>query len=246
MARTAKDFQQRRAEILDGAQRLIYTKGYEQMTIQDLLDMLEISKGAFYHYFDSKQALLEAMIERTQDDAKKVLFPILDEPNLPTLQKLERFFNATANWKTARKEYLMAILRGWYRDENALLRQKQMTAAVQWVAPVLSEIIQQGVREGVMNVPYPQQAGMVTISLMTSMAEAIAMMLLKLEGDPDEARRRQGLQAMEDTVRAYTSSLERTLGTPPGSLTLFEPKILKEWMLPPAQMGEKRVAQADL
>lgn len=38
-------------EILDVAQHLVYTKGYQQMSIQDILDELKISKGAFYHYF---------------------------------------------------------------------------------------------------------------------------------------------------------------------------------------------------
>ena len=41
----------KRNEILDAASRFIYTTGYEQMTIQDILDELQISKGAFYHYF---------------------------------------------------------------------------------------------------------------------------------------------------------------------------------------------------
>ena len=64
MARIVKEPAVRRNEILDAAQRLVYRKGYEQMTIQDILDDLHLSKGAFYHYFDSKQSLLEALIER--------------------------------------------------------------------------------------------------------------------------------------------------------------------------------------
>ena len=65
MARIVKEeeYVEKRNEILAVAQRLVYTKGYEQMTIQDMLDELQISKGAFYHYFGSKQALLEALIE---------------------------------------------------------------------------------------------------------------------------------------------------------------------------------------
>src|SRR5262245_58568880 len=55
MARVVKEHAVRRGEILDVAQRLVYTSGYEQMTIQDMLDELQISKGAFYHYFSSKQ-----------------------------------------------------------------------------------------------------------------------------------------------------------------------------------------------
>jgi len=63
MARVIKEQEhaERRNEILDVAQKLVYTRGYEQMSIQDILDALGISKGAFYHYFDSKQALLEAL-----------------------------------------------------------------------------------------------------------------------------------------------------------------------------------------
>ena len=61
MARSVneKEYAVKRNEILDVAQRFVYTRGYEQMSIQDILDELHISKGAFYHYFDSKQALLE-------------------------------------------------------------------------------------------------------------------------------------------------------------------------------------------
>ena len=46
------DYAARRKEILDVTRKLVYTKGYEQMSIQDILDSLNISKGAFYHYFE--------------------------------------------------------------------------------------------------------------------------------------------------------------------------------------------------
>src|SRR6202022_4778085 len=94
----------RRDAFLDVAQRLIQTKGYEAMSIQDLLDQLEASKGAFYHYFDSKQALLEAVIERFADTGMAAIAPILNDPTLPTLKKLERVFAGIAGWKAQRKD----------------------------------------------------------------------------------------------------------------------------------------------
>ena len=51
MPRIRKDAAVRRSEILDAAQRLIYIKGYESMTIQDILDEAKISKGGFFHHF---------------------------------------------------------------------------------------------------------------------------------------------------------------------------------------------------
>ncbi|TME77617.1 MAG: helix-turn-helix transcriptional regulator [Chloroflexi bacterium] len=77
----------RRDAFLDVAQRLVQAKGYEAMSIQDVLDELEASKGAFYHYFDSKQALLEAVVERFADVAIAELAPVLSDPKLPALRK---------------------------------------------------------------------------------------------------------------------------------------------------------------
>src|SRR2546430_8516671 len=116
MARIVKEeaYAVKRNEILDVAQRLVYTKGYEQMTIQDILDGLQISKGAFYHYFDSKQALLEAIIERMQHEVEQILLPIVHDRELPALEKLHRFFATVSSWKTARKDFFLALLRVWY------------------------------------------------------------------------------------------------------------------------------------
>ncbi len=103
MARIVKAPTVRRNEILDVAQQLICTKGYEQMTIQDILDSLHISKGAFYHYFDSKQALLEAIIERMQQGVEQILLPIVHDQELPALEKLHRFFATVNQWKITQK-----------------------------------------------------------------------------------------------------------------------------------------------
>jgi AcrR family transcriptional regulator len=100
----------RRDAFLDVAQRLIQTKGYEAMSIQDLLNELEASKGAFYHYFDSKQALLEAVVERFADGAIASVAPILNDPDLPALRKLERVLAGIANLKAEQKELMLAII----------------------------------------------------------------------------------------------------------------------------------------
>src|SRR5690349_7497066 len=100
MARTINEKENtlKRNQILDVTQRLIYTKGYEQMAIQDILSELQISKGAFYRYFDSKPALLEALIERTGQEALQMLTPIAYDQHLPALEKLQRFFDTANRW----------------------------------------------------------------------------------------------------------------------------------------------------
>ena len=46
----------RRGELLAAAEKLFYTKGYENTSVQDILDAVGFSKGGFYHHFDSKLA----------------------------------------------------------------------------------------------------------------------------------------------------------------------------------------------
>jgi AcrR family transcriptional regulator len=215
----------RRNQIIDIAQQLVYTKGYEQMTIQDILDALQISKGAFYHYFGSKQELLEALVERLVEQASQLQDPILQAPNLNALEKLKQYFNTIGRWKTEHKAYLLKLLRVWYNDENALVRQKLHAASLQRFAPVLTQIIRQGMQEGVLAPHYPEQAGDVVLALMLTLGEMLAWSLIT---DPPDAN---ALPRLADSVAAYQDAIERILGAPPGSVHLFDPAILREWMI---------------
>src|SRR5664279_6287596 len=88
----------RRDAFIDVAQRLIQAKGYEQMSVQDVLDELDASRGAFYHYFDSKTALLEAVVTRIVDGALASVTPLVEDPALDAKAKLEGFFGGIAQW----------------------------------------------------------------------------------------------------------------------------------------------------
>lgn len=227
MARTIKEqeYAVKRNEILDAAQRFVYTKGYEQMSIQDILDELKISKGAFYHYFDSKQALLEALIERRQREAELLLRPILEDPQLSALEKIQRYFDAAANWKTAQKGFFLGLLHGWYNDNNAIVRHKVYAAGVKWFAPQLTLVVCQGIQEGALTTPYPDQVGEVILSLFQGLGDSLANAILSHEP------RQDSFQRAEKTVAAYTDALERVLGAPTGSLPLVDVETLKEWFV---------------
>ena len=229
MARIVKEqeYAVKRNAILDVAQQLVYTKGYEQMTIQDMLDDLQISKGAFYHYFDSKQAVLEALIERMGEEVVQLLLPIVHDPVLGALEKLRRFFPTLAQWKTARKDFILALMHILYADENALFRQKARALAVKRVTPLMTTVIRRGIQEGVLTTSYPDQVGEVILSLVLDLGDTIAWLLLSWEPKSDDVRR------VESTVAAYTDALERALGAPTGSLPLVDAQTLKEWFVSP-------------
>jgi len=230
MARSVneKEYALKRNQILDVTLRLIYTKGYEQMAIQDILDELRISKGAFYHYFDSKPALLEALIERIAQEALQLLNPIVRDPHLPALEKLQRFFDTAVRWKTARKTFMLELLHVWYADHNAIVRQKMLAMWSKHSLPLLTAIFQQGIGEGVLNIAFPDQIGIVLLSLIQGIGDAFAELLLAREPRGDE------LQRAERLIAAYNDALECVLGAPAGSVQLMDAESLKAWFVAPS------------
>jgi TetR/AcrR family transcriptional repressor of nem operon len=220
------EYSEKRDEILTVAQRLVYTKGYEQMTIQDILAELQISKGAFYHYFDSKQALLEGLIERMRQDSEQLVEGILGDCELPALVKLQRYFDTVGHWKVAQKEFLFALLKSWYADHNAIVRQKVQAQMVEHLAAALAPVIAEGYTEGVFTTPFPDQAGQLVMALLISCGESVGRLFLQTQLAPD------ALAQAERLVLAHNDALERVLGAPAGSLHLIDPSTLAQWFVP--------------
>jgi len=223
------DYAARRNEILDAARTLVYTKGYEQMSIQDVLDAMKISKGAFYHYFDSKPALLEALIDRMGDEVEVTFLPLLDNPALPALEKLQRYFSTAVQWKAAQKDYMLALLRIWYSDENAITRQKVFAKMLQRVAPHFSRVIQQGVQEGTLSTSFPEQATEISLYLILGLGDKFGEIILGHEAGIINLNAEEKFCIMQKAVAAYTDALERVLGASAGSIQLMDDDSIRVW-----------------
>ncbi len=228
MVRTVNEaaYEARRNAILDAALRAVETKGYEQMAIADILSELNISSGAFYHYFDSKSALLLALVERMVDEVEQLVLPIVHDPKLSAQDKLQRFFVALDQEKLAHKPLVLAYLRVWYGDENAIVRHKLHIMRVKRITPWLEEIIQEGTREGAFQTLYPDQAARVVISLLEDLGYATVELLLSEERKPDD------LPHLERIVTATVDALERVLGAPAGCLPRASREELAQWLAP--------------
>jgi AcrR family transcriptional regulator len=213
----------RRDAFLDAAQRFVQTKGYEAMSIQDVLDELDASKGAFYHYFDSKQALLEAVVERFADAAMLTLDPMLGDPELPALRKLERTFSGIASYKAQQKEFVLALIEVWNSDGNAIVREKLRRLTVNRLVPILSLVIEQGIEEGTFAAQSPDETAMVLTSLMLGFQQQASDLFIARHAGTI------GFDVVQRSVAANTEAFERILGIPKGSLTMIDEPTLRFW-----------------
>jgi AcrR family transcriptional regulator len=225
MARTLNedDYNAKRDEILNAALKFVYSKGYAQMTVQDVLDELQISKGAFYHYFDSKYALLDGLVERMGQQAMQAILPVMQDPNRTALEKMRGYFEAGAQWKSEQKELILSLMRSWYTDENIIIRQKLHAASLQHTPRLLEPIIRQGIEEGVFTTQYPEQAALILTGLVLNIADIFSEQMLTLTFD--EAAYQKAIKLFE----AYSDAYERILGAPAGSLHVFDLNAFRAW-----------------
>ncbi|HEY7452872.1 MAG TPA: TetR/AcrR family transcriptional regulator [Candidatus Limnocylindria bacterium] len=213
----------KRDAFVDVAQRMIATRGYEQMTIQDVLDELDTSRGAFYHYFDSKSALLGEVIERMAEAAVGLIRPVAADPELRAPEKLERIFGTIANFKSERADLILAILEIWRSDENAIVREKLRRRLAAIMGPILTDVVRQGKAEGTFDVSSPEETAIAAVWLMQGAQERAMDLYLA---------RQAGTISYDEVVDAfagYTTSMERVLGAAPHALTLAQPSVLRRW-----------------
>lgn len=243
MARTVNAAQHavRRDAILDSAQKLILSNGYERLTVQGLLDDLRISKGAFYHYFDSKPAVIEALGERLVGESERALAPIVADREADALDKLRRFFAEIVRWKSARQNLFVAMLPLWYAPGNIVFRVQMDRVAAKRLAPLLAAIVRQGADERVFTTARPPQAAGVIVAVIQSLQDALADQLLAVAHRSSDAPTVNDIVA---THAAHIEAIERVLGLPDGALPRTESRAVDSWIA--ALRRADRVVAGDL
>ena len=239
MARTVNEaaHAERRSAFLDTAQRLMGTKGYEQMTIQDVLNDLGASKGALYHYFDSKQALLEGIVERYVEAREAHLARCAADPDLTAIRKLRGFFTGLRP-NAAEVRLSVAAVPTWYSDDNAAARHRLRARLTDRIVPLLTQIVKQGVAEGVFTTGFQDWAAQIAIELILDVKETIGRQMLAAGPDGIDAT------SVERMTAAYADALERVLGAPAGSLVLVDPAVLQAWLDATSDTNDEQPGEA--
>jgi AcrR family transcriptional regulator len=229
MARTVKaaEYAKKRAEILATAQRLVFDKGYERMTIQDLVAALGISSGAFYHYFASKQAVLEALAEQMQDEIEQQVAALAHNQRLAPDEQLKQCLAAILrrDLSPPAHAWLTALLRVWFTDDNALIRHKVDEARLRRLGPLLTEVMQAGVQAGVFTPTEPALAAEVMLALIQGLQYALARRYAVYAHDADGPR---FIAASVAAYNAYLGAVERLLGLPPEFLYRLDVAVVRE------------------
>lgn len=150
MARIVKKPEERWLEIVRTARRLFQTHEYDQVTMQDVIESVGIAKGTIYHYFKSKNELLEAVINDIVEECIRKMQKVLDTSSGNALQKIRMLIE---RGRVAAEE--STILAHLHKRGNEAMHVRLLAATLAQQAPLYAKLIQQGCDEGLFHTDTP-------------------------------------------------------------------------------------------
>ena len=140
-------------KILDVAQRLFLEKGYDDTTIQDIVDGLDgLSKGAVYHHFKSKEEIMDAVGDR-MFFANNPFEAVRKRPELSALQKLREVIRLNQADEARADMTVQAIP----ITKNPRLLVEMIESNRRVLTPYYLELLEEGNRDGSLHTEYARE-----------------------------------------------------------------------------------------
>ncbi|MEI2775817.1 MAG: TetR/AcrR family transcriptional regulator [Tetrasphaera sp.] len=144
----------RKRDILDAAERLFVTRGFDQTSVQQILDATGLAKGTFYHHFASKEALMAAILDREVEGIRDRCLGVLESPGLSSPQRLMAVV-ATGQARSASQQDMLAEL---HRPQNIRFHHEALEKTMHAVLPILTQVVLDGIADGDFRTDYPEEA----------------------------------------------------------------------------------------
>ncbi len=197
--RIVKEAEERRNEILDVAERLFVTKGFDQTSITDILNEIGIARGTLYYHFNSKEDILDAIISRITKKLVAQAEAIAGQKEIPVLQRLTLMMKAL----NVNDDLGHEIMEQVHKPQNALMHQKMQGELLASVNPLITSLIKEGIARGICQTEYPAEVVEMTLLYSNTVFDDLA------EHSEEERNRK---------IAAFIYNLERLLGMEQGCM----------------------------
>jgi AcrR family transcriptional regulator len=215
MPRVVKAGPVRKAEILTHAVNLFFSKGYEATTIDDILESVGISKGAFYHHFESKEELLEAFTDAMARSIAAHASSLLAE-DCGEGERLNRFLELGQRIQHESEPAPVSAYAGLIRTNNSALYQRILGVGARTLKPILARILESGVSKGEFDVSDEALA----IDTILNLAITRFPVLVEALRLTDAGDARGGQRVLSKRLTAECRLIERILGLPSNTIVL--------------------------
>ena len=145
-----KEFDVKRNEIVDCAERLFISRGYELTTVNAILKEVGIAKGTFYYYFASKEEVMDAVIMKIVEEDWAYAKKILATKQMTAFEKL-----MACLFVQPKSENRKVMIEQLYEANNAIMKQRALQRTLEVVCPVYAQMVQEGTLQGEFSSSHP-------------------------------------------------------------------------------------------
>lgn len=151
--RIVKNPEERKKEIMDTAAQFFMTKGYEETSVNMIVEHLNIAKGTFYYYFKSKEEILGAILEEYLEQFAQQIRLIILSKEMNAYEKLQFVLKSILSSNQEPKHLTQHIEDNKSGKLHAMMDEK----FYEKFKPVMVSILKQGIEEGIFNISYPEE-----------------------------------------------------------------------------------------
>ncbi|TIR15849.1 MAG: TetR/AcrR family transcriptional regulator [Mesorhizobium sp.] len=224
MPRVIRHPELRRAEILDAAFKIFLERGYDNTSLNEVIELAGLSKGMFYHHFQSKEALLLALFETVTEQTYQALEPILNEAGIDQKSRLQKILDKGAEIRLSNVDVTRSVFGALLRPESKMLYQGIIDAWADRMRPVLAVIIAEGVNEGTFDTFDAEGVG----DLILQMGAATKYILDEAMAAQTRRRRDAAAAVLEKRLRFHALTIGRMLGLPDDTFSIGQPDFAKK------------------
>ena len=172
MARPRTHHDEKKQELVKMAFELFMRDGYENTSIQDIMNVAQISKGAMYHYFTCKEDILDAVLTYIIDLDEKRSAPMLNSTTLRPIEKLTAMMSLDTPKAPPEVEQAAKYV---MQRKDSIFDYRARELSKKRSIPSLASLIKEGVAAGEFHTQYPEEMAIFIYSSMQSIGESIAL-----------------------------------------------------------------------
>ena len=212
----------KKQEILRTAETLFCKNGYETTSVQDILDILNTSKGSFYHHYASKELLLEEICrQRSREIADQILTKLDD--SLTVTENLNRIISGFMPLSGERQTFLMMILPVFDLPEGRQIRFSYAESLAESFREAALHVLKRGHENGDLFCTNPEHSSDILFLILNECWYQICCTILENEKSGNETDPGDLLKIIEN----YRRTTETILSAPYGSLVLLNLEDIK-------------------
>lgn len=201
----SKKFEKKYDMILDALQQLLTEKKIQNISVSEIAQKAEMGKGSIYYYFPSKDAILDALIERSYEKPLHTAKNLAAQTDISPFTRMAMLFQACQNSSAAFIRENDNSPDDASAQDLAFLHHKYLTHVISELKPDLTEIIKQGIESGEIHFQYPAALAEIVLIVLT-----VKLDNSLLPSKPEE---------IEETLQGLISLLEKGTEVAPGTLS---------------------------